>query len=187
MFLIFKNLTIQIIMVLMLDVCDEEVSLIKFEYINGFIPLSGWIINTIQNKPRTYWSQSFHIKHNLFELLNIAKYFIENLQVFFFLSFFLNGFFSHTVHPNRLSSHSIPLSFPQLPFSPVSTAPPSLSLEKRAGIQETIVKHNKTKYCKTRQKPSHWGWTRQPSRRKRVTGIGKRVESTIRSLTETPS
>jgi hypothetical protein len=41
MFVIFKNLTIQIIMVLMLDVCDEEVSSIKFEYINGFIPLSG--------------------------------------------------------------------------------------------------------------------------------------------------
>lgn len=40
MLVIYKNLTILIIIVLKLDVCDEDVTLITFEYIKRFVPLS---------------------------------------------------------------------------------------------------------------------------------------------------
>lgn len=40
MFVIYKNMTILIITVLKLDVCDEDVTLITFEYIKRFVTLS---------------------------------------------------------------------------------------------------------------------------------------------------
>ena len=78
--------------------------------------------------------------------------------------------FSHTIHPDH--SFSSPLLLLVLP--PGSTCP-SISVHKRADLQETITtKHNKIKY-----------------NRKRLSRAGKRVKyvpaSTVKRLTKTPT
>lgn len=84
-------------------------------------------------------------------------------------TFFIeNRFFSHTVHLKH-SFHSIP------PHTTIHLL--SVSAHKRAGIQETT---NKTKYSNnnTRQKSSHWVWTRQCNRKKRIPSTGRKVKHT---------
>ncbi|EDL29267.1 mCG145465, isoform CRA_b, partial [Mus musculus] len=39
----------------------------------------------------------------------------------------------------------------------------SISPQKRAGLQETTMKHRTTRYNKARQELSHQSWTRQPN------------------------
>lgn len=56
------------------------------------------------------------------------------------------------------SPPSIPSSLPPSPLCPIHS--PTVSHQKRAGLQETATKHNETKFSKTRQKPSHQSWAR---------------------------
>lgn len=59
------------------------------------------------------------------------------------------------------------------------SSPPSTSLHKGADLLETW--HHITSYSNTRHIPSRQGWTRHPSRRKRVPHVGKRVRDSPHS------
>jgi hypothetical protein len=84
-------------------------------------------------------------------------------------------FFPHAIN----SDHSFPSLYsskhPLPPLSVRSTPRLPVSLQKRAVLQETTIKPNKTRYTKTRQKPSCQGWPQQPNKKKIVPRPGKRV------------
>ena len=60
-----------------------------------------------------------------------------------------------------------------LPFPPDSLL--FVSLQTRVGILKLSIEHELTTYNKTGHITSHQGWTRRPSRRKKVPQAGKRV------------
>lgn len=73
------------------------------------------------------------------------------------------------------------------PLSLRSTFP--FLLKKKTCLPGLSTEHGLTSYGKTEPKPSYQGWTKQPSRRKRVLSAGKRVRdtSTVESFTRTPN
>lgn len=93
----------------------------------------------------------------LFPLIQVTTQFLK-----------INKVPSHTIHSGHKFPflHSFQLSSP--PLSSRSTS--SVSLLKRAGLQETRTNHGKAKYNKTRQQPSYQDWARPPNRKKRVLG-----------------
>lgn len=70
-----------------------------------------------------------------------------------------------------LSTHPRSHTHSPLPQEPLHLFP----LHKRAGLQETTAKQNKTRYKKTSQKCSYQGWKRQHNRRERIQRAGKGV------------
>jgi hypothetical protein len=50
--------------------------------------------------------------------------------------------------------------------------------KKKAGLKKTTNKQDKTRYNKSRQKPSYWSWTKEPKRRKRISISGKSTKVT---------
>lgn len=92
----------------------------------------------------------------------LALDYLSLLCCFFFI-FIENRYLSQAVHPD----HSFPcLHSSQL--SPTSLLPKahSHSVSFQKGLQETVAKQDQTRCNKTKQKPSCWGWTRQPNRQK---------------------
>lgn len=86
-----------------------------------------------------------------------------------YVTYHFKNYSSHILHPNLSSPPPVcPLPLPQ-------THAPSVSPEKRAGLSGTLTKYDIASYNKTRHKPSHQGWARQPGKRKRVPWLGKRV------------
>lgn len=73
--------------------------------------------------------------------------------------------------PSPSLSHYILTAVSTPPSPPPSAFPQfhssSISIQKRAGLPGIETEHSITRYSKARHKPSHQGWTRQPSRRKR--------------------
>jgi hypothetical protein len=84
-----------------------------------------------------------------------------------------------------------PRTNPTSPLPEISSLSSPFSHQKRAGLPVISNKHSVTRCSKTRHRPSHQGWTRPHSRRKRVPQAGSRVRDnstpTVRSVTETPS
>lgn len=56
--------------------------------------------------------------------------------------------------------------------------------QKKIGPSVTSTKLFITSYNRTRQIPSHSGWTRQPRRRKRVPQVGKRIRDSTPSTVQ---
>lgn len=87
--------------------------------------------------------------------------------------------------PPLLSAATPPLLYPE------SIPPPPVSLQKRAGLQETATKHNNTKYNKTMKKSFILNLDKATNRRKRVPRVSKRVRDKpapiVKSPTKTPS
>jgi hypothetical protein len=60
--------------------------------------------------------------------------------------------------------------------------PTPTSPQRRAGFPGTSITRDIRGYSKTRHIPSHQGWTRQPSGRKKVQQVGKGVRDSPCSL-----
>lgn len=98
---------------------------------------------------------------------------------FSFLNFYL--FVSHTVHPMHTGRSG---SQDRRPVPCHLTSSPDLSSiapQKNAALPGTSIEHGTARHNKTRRKPSHQSWARQPSRMKRVLTAGKRFRNTLHS------
>lgn len=95
---------------------------------------------------------------------------ITNIFTLFF-SFPL--LFSHTIHPKHSLSSFSSSHQPPHPFSPKSIAP-LLPFRKEQASQEYQMEYDTVRCYKTKHIPSHHGWTRQPSMRKRIPQAGQR-------------
>ena len=100
-------------------------------------------------------------------------------------SFLFYLFFSHKHIPTTIFPHSS-----QHPLPSIADALFCFSSEKKANFPVMSTGHSVTRCNKTRHKPSYQGWTRQPSRRKRVPRVGKKVRDTctptVRSTKKNP-
>lgn len=98
-------------------------------------------------------------------------------MIFLFLFAFYCKYYSliNTSQPQFDFLHSSQLSLSSL-LSYIQSC--SIHLQKRADLQKAVRKYNTTKDNKTRQKPLHQDWTKQPNRRKIVPRIGKRARKT---------
>lgn len=116
---------------------------------------------------------------NVSEMLYSCKQMLLSLKIDSSVIYYI----SITVSPpsTSTSSNSLPSSpdpFPQLP------------LQKGAGLQERTAKQDETRYSKTKQKPSNWGWTGQLNRRKSLKSRPRSLRQTDShswEATETPS
>ena len=75
------------------------------------------------------------------------------------------------------------------PLTLFSRSTPPVLPQKRAGLPELAMEHDITRYKKNMQELSYQAWAKQPSRRKKVLSVDKRVRDTptltVRSLTRT--
>lgn len=85
----------------------------------------------------------------------------------------------HKINPKDSSPPPTP-PFPQIHYLSI------LSSENNR-IPRVKDQHAKTKCNKTSQKPSYWGWTKQPNNMKRITRAGEKVRDTNAPTTRTPT
>lgn len=103
--------------------------------------------------------------------------------IFFFIFNFLFILISYNIF--QLQIYLPPL----LPIPYHLPSPRIYSLlfsQKRADIPRTSTKHSTISYNKTRHKPSHPGWARQPIRRKNILRADKRAKHTHSHGQESP-
>lgn len=93
----------------------------------------------------------------------------SDFSSFFFL-FLYSSLIQYIPTTASLSSNAMPPNFHLLYIYSSFT-----SLQKRAGLTRLPTEHSTSRCNKTNHKASYRGWTRQPSRRRRVPWSGKRV------------
>lgn len=140
-------------------------------------PFVFWFVRHDHAEEKSFANPSWPFRFSF-----LFFYFFSSFLHFFlpsFLPFFISSFLPFFLIDNRFFSYSIQhdYSFPSLHSSqsPLPSLfprfiPPWSFFRKRAGLRETTTKHHKTKYRKTRQKPSQQDWTRQPNGGKEFQG-----------------